>query len=236
MRDSDAHLLYMLYKWCNIIIWKYFFDGKKVFTAGSCLQPAVLMSPSPTVPDTNRRWWVHITNGWRTHHRPFMNRRWWNPSITACSGTGGDGPAITIDLNPTVPKTVGDALLELAVIGVAVVVSAFWRRFLTAFHQPMSSRSLTLGESVPQPTLWKKLNHKSLEKEHSTSRWSIVSGAWAQRTQASSSWSPCFFLRAAVQHLSWITNHMKNLHFGGARVLRSNPAPSNGCYPMKKEW
>jgi len=25
------------------------FYGKKVFTAGSCLQPAVLMSPSPTV-------------------------------------------------------------------------------------------------------------------------------------------------------------------------------------------
>ena len=32
----------------------FFFDGKKVFTAGSCLQPAVLMSPSPTVPDMNR--------------------------------------------------------------------------------------------------------------------------------------------------------------------------------------
>ena len=88
---NDAILLYE-----NI-----FFDGKKVFTAGSCLQPAVLMSPSPTVPDTNRRWWVHITNG---------------------SGTGGDGPAITNDLNPTVPKTVGDVLLEPAVIGVAVVV------------------------------------------------------------------------------------------------------------------
>ena len=41
---------------------------------------------------------------------------------SAGSGTGGDGPAITIDLNPTVPKTVGDALLEPAVIGVAVVV------------------------------------------------------------------------------------------------------------------
>ena len=77
---------------------------------------------SPPVPDTNRRWWVHITNGWRTHHRRFMNRRWWTPSITAGSGTGGDGPAITIDLNPMVPKTVGDALLEPAVIGVAVVV------------------------------------------------------------------------------------------------------------------
>jgi hypothetical protein len=36
---NDAILLYE-----NI-----FFDGKKVFTAGSCLQPAVLMSPSPTV-------------------------------------------------------------------------------------------------------------------------------------------------------------------------------------------
>ena len=33
-----------------------------------------------------------------------------------------DGPAITIDLNPTVLKTVGDALLEPEVIGVAVVV------------------------------------------------------------------------------------------------------------------
>ena len=46
-----------------------------------------------------------------------------NPAITAGSGTSGDGPAITIDLNPTVPKTVGDALLEPAVIGVAVVVN-----------------------------------------------------------------------------------------------------------------
>ena len=42
--------------------------------------------------------------------------------ITNGSGTGGDGPTITNDLNPTVPKTVGDALLEPAVIGVAVVV------------------------------------------------------------------------------------------------------------------
>ena len=42
--------------------------------------------------------------------------------ITNGSGTGGDGPVITNDLNPTVPKTVGDVLLEPAVIGVAVVV------------------------------------------------------------------------------------------------------------------
>ena len=49
---------------------KIFFYGKKVFTAGSCLQPAVLMSPSPTVPDTNRRCWC-------PHHQRFWNRRWW---------------------------------------------------------------------------------------------------------------------------------------------------------------
>jgi len=42
--------------------------------------------------------------------------------ITNGSGTGGDDPTITNDLNPTVPKTVGDVLLEPAVIGVAVVV------------------------------------------------------------------------------------------------------------------
>ena len=47
--------------------------------------------------------------------------------ITNGSGTGGDGPAITNDLNPTVPKTVGDVLLEPAVIGVAVVVVATYR-------------------------------------------------------------------------------------------------------------
>ena len=52
--------------------------------------------------------------------------------ITAGLWTGGDGPAITIDLNPTVPKTVGDALLEPAVIGVAVVVYQLTTRCLTS--------------------------------------------------------------------------------------------------------
>ena len=93
----------MLYKWCNIIIWKYFFDGKKVFTAGSKHKPAVMDA----------------------HHQRLAHALM-NPSITAGSGTGGDGPAITIDLNPTVPKTVGDALLEPTVIGVAVVVKLVW--------------------------------------------------------------------------------------------------------------
>ena len=52
---------------------------------------------------------MHITNGCRT---------------------SGDGLAITNDLNPTVPKTVGDVLLEPAVIGVAVVVNSNTMRHL----------------------------------------------------------------------------------------------------------
>ena len=97
----------MLYKWCNIIIWKYFFDGKKVFTAGSKHKLAVMGAHHQRL--------AHVSP-------PVYEPAVMNPSITAGSGTGGDGPAITIDLNPTVPKTVGDALLEPAVIGVAVVV------------------------------------------------------------------------------------------------------------------
>jgi len=57
------------------------------------------------------------------HHQRFQIRTGGvDVPITNGSGTGGDGPAITNDLNPTVPKIVGDALLEPAVIGVAVVV------------------------------------------------------------------------------------------------------------------
>ena len=98
----------MLYKWCNIIIWKYFFDGKNVFTAGSKYKPVVMGAHHQRL--------AHVSP-------PVYEPAVMNPSITAGSGTGGDDPAITIDLNPTVPKTVSDALLELTVIGVAVVVN-----------------------------------------------------------------------------------------------------------------
>ena len=57
---------------------------------------------------------MHITNGCRT---------------------GGDGLAITNDLNPTVPKTVGDVLLEPAVIGVAVVVVAMYTYLSIVYAQ-----------------------------------------------------------------------------------------------------
>jgi len=91
---------------------KIFFYGKKVFTAGSKHKPAVM--------GAHHQLLVHASPP--VYELPVYEPAVMNPSITAGSGTGGDGPAITIDLNPTVPKTVGDALLEPAVIGVAVVV------------------------------------------------------------------------------------------------------------------
>ena len=59
--------------------------------------------------------------------------------ITNGSGTGGDGSAITNDLNPTVSKTVGDVLLEPVVIGVVVVVQ-FDRSLPTARFSGFSLR------------------------------------------------------------------------------------------------
>ena len=70
------YILYMLYKWCNIIKLKYFFDGKKVFTNGSRYEPAVmgahhqrLAHASPPVYEPA------VMNP--LHHRWFWNRRWW---------------------------------------------------------------------------------------------------------------------------------------------------------------
>ena len=83
---------------------KIFFYGKKVFTAGSKHKPAVMGAHHQRL--------AHAS-------LPVYEPTVMNPAITA-----GSGSAITIDLNPTVPKTVGDALLEPAVIGVAVVVIA----------------------------------------------------------------------------------------------------------------
>ena len=74
---------------------------------------------------------VSITNGSRyepavmgAHHQRLAHASLpvYEPAVINPAITAGSGPAITIDLNPTVPKTVGDALLEPAVIGVAVVV------------------------------------------------------------------------------------------------------------------
>ena len=82
---------------------KIFFYGKKIFTAGSKHKPAVMGAHQQRL----------------AHASPPV----YEPAVmNPCIITGSDSSAITIDLNPTVPKTVGDAFLEPAVIGVAVVV------------------------------------------------------------------------------------------------------------------
>ena len=82
---------------------------------------------SPPVRVFNRRCWC-------PHHQRFQIRTSdVDVPITNGSGTGGDGPAITNELNPTVPKTVGDAFLEPAVIGVAVVVNTISSLASTSF-------------------------------------------------------------------------------------------------------
>ena len=85
--------------------------------------------------------------------------------ITNGSGTGDDGPAITNDLNPTVPKTVGDVLLEPAVIGVAVVVSAICRakiiRFMLTKCHIHTDKKLMFGWTpTPIPFLRWRVAHK----------------------------------------------------------------------------
>jgi len=64
------YILYMLYKWCNIIIWKYFFWWEKGLHRR-------FVSSTGGVD-------VSITNGSRyepavmgAHHQRFWNRRWW---------------------------------------------------------------------------------------------------------------------------------------------------------------
>jgi len=77
----------------------------------------LLMYPWPMDPDKNRRWWVLITNGWRTHHQRFMNRRWWtspslpvvkpavmDPLVLAVMPSYPPPRPISIDLNPTPPN------------------------------------------------------------------------------------------------------------------------------------
>ena len=106
--------------------------------------------------------------------------------------------------------------------------------FHASDHQETRLYVCVLGMTLSHPTLRSTLNQTSREKEQIVRRWSIVSCSWAHSTQESSSCKPCFFHRAAVQHWSWSTSQMKNLHLAGARALRNNFAPSIRCYPMKK--
>lgn len=102
------------------------------------------------------------------------------------------------------------------------------------YHQSARHISVPEGVRLPQPQRERRLNQTSLEYGQPMSKWVTVSEFWSQSTQLSSSCSWWFFLRAAVQHRSWSTSLIKNLHFAGALVLCSILAPGIANWPAKK--
>ena len=64
------YILYMLYKWCNIIIWKYFFWWEK-----SLHRRFVSSTGGVDVSITNGSRYEPAVMG--AHHQRFWNRRWW---------------------------------------------------------------------------------------------------------------------------------------------------------------
>ena len=106
--------------------------------------------------------------------------------------------------------------------------------FRASVHHEGKLNVNVLGVTRSHPILRKILNQTSRENGQVVRRWSMVSDDWAHSTHKSSSCRPCCLRHAAVQHLSWSTSQMKNLHFPGASVLWSTLAPSIGCCPLKK--
>ena len=102
-------------------------------------------------------------------------------------------------------------------------------------HQSAKAVQAAGGTWSDQPSRRKILDQISLEKTQEVSRWSMVSGSWQQRAQESSTCRLRLLRRWAVQHWSWRTNQMKNLHLGGARALQSSFAPLTAYWPRKKE-
>ena len=113
--------------------------------------------------------------------------------------------------------------------------SVFINFFLAPVHQPAKHNGSCSGNRACQCRHWRIAYYNSLEKGQPTSRCAIVSEAWQQRAQLSSSCRLCLFLLAAVQQRSWSTNQPKNLHLPGARVFFRILAPGMGYCPMKKD-
>jgi hypothetical protein len=59
-----------------------------------------------------------------------------------------------------------------------------------------------------------------LVKEHSIIKWWIVSAAWSHRGHWGGCCSPRRARQSAVQHLSRLASHWKNLTRGGAQLLQ----------------
>ena len=105
--------------------------------------------------------------------------------------------------------------------------------FLAPDHHSAKEKGSRSGNKACQCKDWRIAYQHSLEKGQLTSRWVIVSEAWQQRAQLSSSCKLCLFLLAVVQQQSWSTSQPKNLHLPGAWVFFRIVAPGMEYWPMK---
>ena len=106
------YILYMLYKWCNIIIWKYFFWWEK-----GLHRRFVSSTGGVDVSITNGSRYEPAVRG--AHHQRFWNRRWW--------------PRYHQRHKSNASRTVGDTPYEPAVMrGAGVVTATLGGRFTHA--------------------------------------------------------------------------------------------------------
>jgi ribosomal protein L31 len=63
-----------------------------------------------------------------------------------------------------------------------------------------------------------------------------ISCSWSHRTQTTAYCSPLLVNLSAVQHLFFIANQRKDLHFGGAQDFHKRFHGSNKIEPMKKPY
>jgi hypothetical protein len=86
---------------------------------------------------------------------------------------------------------------------------------LLLLHQLLKERTPCCGPRFCNPLNLRSSDQNCLAKTQSTSRWLIVSGAWSHNRHKSG-WARALFASlSAVQHLSWWTSQIKNLHCSG---------------------
>ena len=106
----------------------------------------------------------------------------------------------------------------------------------TCFHHSAKEGASTAGVRWPKSKGDNKLCQNWRAKMQEFRRCSIVSCSWSHKGHTTGWGRPLFSNLSAVQHLFFIANQRKNLHFGGAQVCQSLFHGSKGAEPANKLW